>query len=57
MAAPRAGRDDGSIAVVRVEGDRMRVVGGNKRWRLCEIRGVCDVPPERMTYRGVSLRI
>lgn len=34
MAAPRADKDEGSIAVGRVEGDRMRVVGGKSRWRF-----------------------
>ena len=28
MAAPRADRDEGSMAVGRVEGERIRVVGG-----------------------------
>lgn len=49
MAAPRAERDEGSMAVGRVEGERMRVVGGNRRVRFWEMRGVWDVPPERMT--------
>ena len=31
MAAPRADRDDGSMAVGSVEGDRMRVVRGKSR--------------------------
>ena len=31
MAAPRADRDDGSIAVGRVFGERMRVLGGKSR--------------------------
>lgn len=51
MAAPRADRDDGSKAVGRVEGERIRVSGGKRDWREDEIRGVCDVPPERITWR------
>lgn len=31
MAAPRADKDEGSMAVGRVEGDRIRVVGGKSR--------------------------
>lgn len=31
MAAPRADRDEGSIAVGKVEGERMRVAGGKSR--------------------------
>lgn len=31
MAAPRADRDDGSMAVGRVDGERMRVLGPNNR--------------------------
>ena len=49
MAAPRADNEDGSIAVGRVEGDRILVVGGKSRCRFCEMRGVCDVPPDSMT--------
>ena len=49
IAAPRAERDEGSMAVGRVEGDRIRVFCGKRRWRLVEMRGVCDVPPDRMT--------
>ena len=56
MAAPRADRDDGSIAVGRVEGERMRVVGGKSRCRFCEILGVWDVPPERMTLEECQFR-
>ena len=50
IAAPRAERDEGSMAVGRVEGDRIRVFCRKRRWRLVEMRGVCDVPPERMTW-------
>ena len=50
MAAPRACREEGSMAVGRVEGERIRVEGGKSRSRFCEMRGVCDVPPERMTW-------
>lgn len=49
MAAPRAEREDGSTAVGRIEGERMRVSAGKRDWREDEIRGVCDVPPERIT--------
>ena len=49
MAAPRAAREDGSIAVGSVEGDIMRVDCGKKDCRRVEILGVCDVPPERIT--------
>ena len=38
------------MAVGRVDGERIRVLGGKRRWRLVEMRGVCDVPPERMTW-------
>ena len=40
MAAPRAASDDGSIAVGKVEGERILVVGGKSRCRFCETRGV-----------------
>ena len=52
MAAPRAGREEGSMAVGRVEGESMRVEGGKRDCRLVDIRGVWDVPPERMTCDG-----
>ena len=40
MAAPRAAREEGSIAVGRVEGERIRVVRGKRDWSRLEIRGV-----------------
>ncbi len=49
MAAPRAERVAGSIAVGKVEGERMRVCDEKSRWRFCEMRGLWDVPPERIT--------
>ena len=49
MAAPRAKRVAGSMAVGKVDGERIRVWEGKRRCRFCEIRGVCDVPPERIT--------
>ena len=49
MAAPRAAREEGSIAVGRVDGESMRVVGGKMVWSCVEMRGVWDVPPDRMT--------
>lgn len=49
MAAPRAASEDGSIAVGRVDVDKIRVFCGKRRCRFCEMRGVCDVPPESMT--------
>ena len=38
------------MAVGSVDGERIRVLGGKRRWRFVEMRGVCDVPPERMTW-------
>ena len=42
------------MAVGRVAGDIMRVVDGKVDWRRVERRGVCDVPPERMTYESLE---
>ena len=39
------------MAVGEVEGARMFVDWGNKSARLEAIFGVCEVPPERMTWR------
>lgn len=49
MAAPRADRSEGLMAVGDVEGESMVVVGGKRERRLDAMRGVWDVPPERMT--------
>lgn len=49
MAAPRAARDEGEREVDEVEGDRIVVLGGNSVERRDAMRGVCDVPPERIT--------
>ena len=49
MAAPRALREEGSMAVGRVDGERMRVEVGKRDWNVVVRRGVCDVPPDRMT--------
>jgi len=49
MAAPRAARSEGLMAVEDVDGDRMVVVAGKTDWRIVAMRGVWDVPPERMT--------
>ena len=49
MAAPRAAREEGSSAVVEVEGDRMVVVGGKRDVRMRAILGVWEVPPDIMT--------
>ena len=51
MAAPRAERSDGLMAVGDVEGERTVVVGGKRAWIRRAIFGVCEVPPERMTCR------
>ena len=55
MAAPRAERSDGLMAVGEVDGERMVVVGGKREVRRLEMRGVWDVPPERMTFEIVSI--
>ena len=47
--APRAASSEGLIAVGLVEGAKTFVDCGNVDWTFCETRGVCDVPPERMT--------
>lgn len=49
MAAPRAAREEGDIESGEVEGERMFVVDGNKMERRVAIRGVFDVPPDRIT--------
>src|ERR1700761_6485502 len=48
-AAPRAASSDGFIASVRVAGADTMTCSGNEDFRLFAIRGVCDVPPERIT--------
>lgn len=50
MAAPRAERSEGLSAVGDVEGDRIEVVGGKRAERRRAMTGVCDVPPERITW-------
>ena len=52
MAAPLAMSSDGLIAVGSVEGARIRVVCGKIDATFDAILGVCDVPPERMTFDG-----
>jgi hypothetical protein len=49
MAAPRAARSDGLIAVGEVAGDRTEVDAGKSETRLLAILGVWDVPPTRIT--------
>jgi len=51
MAAPRAERSEGLMAVEDVNGDRIVVVVGKRACRFVAIRGVWDVPPERITYK------
>ena len=50
IAAPLALREDGSMAVGRVDGEIMRVVEGKIDCTRVDSRGVCDVPPDKMTY-------
>ncbi len=50
IAAPRAERVEGGIAVGRVEGARIVVGGGKREVRLVAMRGVWEVPPERITW-------
>ena len=54
MAAPRALREEGSIAEAVVEGAVMVVVGGKREGEESRVgrRGVCDVPPERIIWEG-----
>lgn len=52
MAAPRAEREEGGRAVEDVDGERMLVVGGKSEVRREAMRGVWDVPPERITYKS-----
>ena len=55
MAAPRAASSEGLSEVEKVEGERMVVVEGKRASREEAMRGVWDVPPERMTWSyGVS---
>ena len=49
MAAPRAERSDGLMAVGAVEGERMVVVGAKRDWSSRAILGVCEVPPDMMS--------
>lgn len=49
IAAPRVASSEGFIAVGKVEGERIRVVGGKRVVRREAMRGVWDVPPDRMT--------
>lgn len=53
IAAPRAAKEEGERAVERVEGERITVVGGKSETRREAIRGVWDVPPERITYSSI----
>lgn len=57
IAAPRAESSDGLRATVEVAGALMGVVGGKMPARREAILGVCEVPPERMTYRMLMLYI
>lgn len=52
MAAPRAERSEGLMAVEEVDGDRIVVVAGKIACRFVAIRGVWEVPPERMTWNA-----
>lgn len=47
IAAPRAERSEGLIAVGDVDGERT-VVAGKTECRMRAILGVWDVPPERI---------
>ena len=49
IAAPRAESSEGLMAVADVEGDRI-AAGCNRETRLEAIFGMCDVPPESITY-------
>ncbi len=49
MAAPRAERSEGLMAVGAVEGERMVVVGAKRDCRRRAIFGVWEVPPDIMT--------
>ena len=56
MAAPRADKYAGLRAVDCVEGDQIVVEEGNSEETLDARRGMCDVPPERITYnKGLVL--
>lgn len=50
MAAPRALRSAGLIAVGSVDGARIFVDDGKTDTRFEAILGVCDVPPDRIIY-------
>ena len=55
MAAPRAASSEGLSAVEEVEGEWMVVDEGKRVCREEAMRGVWDVPPERMTWSyGIS---
>ena len=56
MAAPRAARSEGLMAVDEVAGARMVVVAEKRDWRFVAMRGVWDVPPERITWERTSVR-
>lgn len=48
MAAPRAARSEGLMAVGEVDGERTVVEEGKADFRREAILGVCDVPPARI---------
>lgn len=49
IAAPRADKSDGLMAVADVDGARIVVVAGKRDWASRAIFGVWDVPPQRIT--------
>ena len=50
MEAPRAESSEGLMAVGEVLGARTVVLGGKRLASEEARRGVCEVPPERMTW-------
>jgi hypothetical protein len=55
-AAPRADSSDGLMAVVEVEGARMLVFSGKMLRASWAILGVCEVPPEKITWVDCQYR-
>lgn len=49
MAAPRAVSSEGLMAAGKVEGERIRVVGGKREDIVEAILGVWDDPPDSIT--------
>ena len=50
MAAPRGASSEGLIAVAEVDGARIGVFSGKIDCRSRAILGVCEAPPDRITY-------